>query len=64
MKATLIVTFIALAVFASVLSGCSTVAGMGQDIKGAAEWTHEKMTKPVVDPAKPDAKPADATPAK
>ena len=28
------------------MSGCSTVAGMGQDIKGAAEWTHDKMTQP------------------
>jgi predicted small secreted protein len=28
------------------ITACSTVAGMGQDIKGAAEWTHDKMTKP------------------
>jgi len=35
------------------LVGCSTVAGMGQDIKGAAEWTHDKMTEPAKkDPAK------------
>jgi predicted small secreted protein len=26
------------------LTACSTVAGVGQDIKGAADWTHEKMT--------------------
>jgi predicted small secreted protein len=31
------------------LSGCSTVAGFGSDIKGAADWTHEKMTKPSVE---------------
>jgi len=45
-KITLIVAFIVIAVLAGTLSGCSTVAGMGQDIKGAAEWTHDKMTKP------------------
>lgn len=26
------------------LSGCSTVAGVGKDIQGAADWTHDKMT--------------------
>jgi predicted small secreted protein len=53
MKITLIVMFIALAVVAGTLSGCSTVAGVGQDIKGAAEWTHDKMTEPAKkDPAK------------
>jgi len=26
------------------LSGCSTVAGVGKDIQGAADWTHSKMT--------------------
>jgi hypothetical protein len=31
------------------LSGCSTVAGLGSDIKGAADWTHEKMTKSSVE---------------
>ena len=35
------------------LTACSTVAGVGQDIKGAAEWTHDKMTEPAKkDPAK------------
>jgi predicted small secreted protein len=35
------------------VTACSTVAGMGQDIKGAAEWTHDKMTTPAKqDPAK------------
>jgi predicted small secreted protein len=46
MKIALIVMFIALAVVAGSLSGCSTVAGVGQDIKVAAEWTHDKMTEP------------------
>ena len=26
------------------LTACSTVAGVGTDIKGAADWTKEKMT--------------------
>jgi predicted small secreted protein len=26
------------------LSGCSTVAGMGTDITKSAEWTRDKMT--------------------
>jgi predicted small secreted protein len=35
------------------VTGCSTIAGVGQDIKGAAEWTHDKMTEPAKkDPAK------------
>lgn len=35
------------------VTACSTVAGMGQDIKGAAEWTHDKMTQPAKqDPAR------------
>ena len=34
------------------LSGCSTVAGMGKDITGAAEWTKEKVTQPKQEPAK------------
>lgn len=35
------------------LTACSTVAGVGQDIKGAAEWTHDKMTEPAKkDPAR------------
>ena len=35
------------------LTACSTMAGVGQDIKGAAEWTHDKMTKPA-EPIKQD----------
>jgi predicted small secreted protein len=31
------------------LSGCSTVSGLGSDIKGAADWTHQKMTKSSVE---------------
>jgi predicted small secreted protein len=26
------------------LSGCSTVAGVGKDIQGVAEWSKDKMT--------------------
>ena len=29
----------------SALAACSTVAGVGQDIKSSAEWTKEKMGK-------------------
>lgn len=28
------------------LNGCSTVAGVGKDITGAADWTKEKMAEP------------------
>ena len=53
MRIGLIIMFIGIAVLAGTLSGCSTVAGVGQDIKGAAEWTHDKMTEPAKkDPAK------------
>jgi len=31
------------------LSGCSTVSGLGSDIKGASDWTHEKITKSSVE---------------
>lgn len=34
------------------LNGCSTVAGMGKDITGAAEWTKEKVTQPKQESAK------------
>ena len=37
------------------LTACGTVAGMGSDIKGAAEWTHDKMNTPAKsDPVKQD----------
>ena len=53
MRIGLIIMFIGIAVLAGTLSGCSTVAGVGQYIKGAAEWTHDKMTEPAKkDPAK------------
>jgi predicted small secreted protein len=29
---------------ALVMSACSTVAGVGTDIKGAADWSKEKIT--------------------
>jgi predicted small secreted protein len=34
------------------VTACSTVAGMGKDITGAAEWTKEKVTQPKQEPAK------------
>ena len=33
-----------LATIVVLLSECSTVAGVGKDIQGAADWTHNKMT--------------------
>jgi predicted small secreted protein len=34
---------VALLILVSALAACSTVAGVGQDIKSSAEWTKEKM---------------------
>ena len=34
------------------VTACSTVAGVGKDIQGAAEWTKEKITQPKQEPAK------------
>ena len=28
------------------LSGCNTVAGVGKDIQGSAEWTKDKIAQP------------------
>jgi predicted small secreted protein len=39
-------------VLVSILSACGTVSGFGSDIKGAADWTHDKMTKPSIDLSK------------
>ena len=48
-----IVSFIALIlILIFILTGCSTVAGVGKDITGAAEWTKEKVTQPRQEPAK------------
>lgn len=48
-----IVSFIALIlILLFILTGCSTVAGVGKDITGAAEWTKEKVTQPRQEPAK------------
>jgi predicted small secreted protein len=41
-----------LLLLAYMLSGCSTLAGVGKDITGAAEWTKEKVTQPRQEPAK------------
>lgn len=51
MKRTEFLALIAIILFLAfvVLSGCSTVSGVGKDITGAAEWTKEKITK---EPAK------------
>ena len=36
-----------------ILTGCSTVWGVGKDISDAAQWTHDKMTTPAkTEPAK------------
>jgi predicted small secreted protein len=35
-------TFLAV-VLVTALAACSTVAGVGQDIKSSAEWTKDKM---------------------
>lgn len=41
-----LVAFIALiVVLAVVLTGCNTVAGVGRDIQGSAEWTKDKINK-------------------
>lgn len=31
---------------AFMMTGCNTVAGVGKDIQGSAEWTKEKMAEP------------------
>ena len=38
------------------LSGCSTVSGLGKDIQGAADWTKSKMTSTSLDQPKDPAK--------
>ena len=36
-----------------IITGCSTVWGVGKDISDAAQWTHDKMTTPAKqEPAK------------
>jgi predicted small secreted protein len=49
-----IVSFIALIlILLFILTGCSTVWGVGKDISDAAQWTHDKMTTPAKqEPAK------------
>ena len=34
------------------LSGCNTVAGVGKDIQGSAEWTKEKINQSKQEPSK------------
>lgn len=37
---------------AFMMTGCSTVAGVGKDITGAADWTKEKIAQPRQESAK------------
>jgi predicted small secreted protein len=48
----LIIGFAIIVLILFQLTACSTVAGMGKDITGAAEWTKEKVTQPRQEPAK------------
>jgi predicted small secreted protein len=32
----------------ALVAGCSTVAGIGTDLKNASDWTHDKVFKPSV----------------
>jgi predicted small secreted protein len=36
--------FVASLILSLALTACSTVAGVGQDIKSSAEWTKDKMS--------------------
>jgi predicted small secreted protein len=49
-----LVAFIALIlILLFIMTGCSTVWGVGKDISDAAQWTHDKMTTPAkTEPAK------------
>ena len=48
-----IVSFIALIlILLFILTGCNTVAGVGKDIQGSAEWTKEKIAQPRQEPGK------------
>ena len=35
-----------------ILTGCNTIAGVGKDIQGSADWTKDKITKPQTESAK------------
>jgi predicted small secreted protein len=48
-----IVAFIALIlILLFILTGCNTVAGVGKDIQGSAEWTKDKIIKPQTESVK------------
>ena len=48
-----VIAFIALILMLLfVLTGCNTVAGVGKDIQGSAEWTKDKVTQPRQEPSK------------
>jgi predicted small secreted protein len=38
------IVVVGLAVSVVLLSGCSTVSGIGKDLSSSAEWTKEKMS--------------------
>jgi len=48
-----LVAFVALIlILLFILTGCNTVAGVGKDIQGSAEWTKEKVSQPRQESAK------------
>ena len=47
------IAFIALIfILLFIVTGCNTVAGVGKDIQGSAEWTKDKVTQPRQEPSK------------
>lgn len=48
----LIALILVLLFMLTTLNGCSTVAGVGKDITGAADWTKEKIVQPKQESAK------------
>jgi len=48
-----LVAFVALIlILLFILTGCNTIAGVGKDIQGSAEWTKEKVVQPRQESAK------------
>ena len=39
-------------IMVALMTGCSTVAGLGKDIQSSAEWTKEKMSGSRIDLSK------------
>lgn len=44
--------FVILLLILFMLTGCNTVAGVGKDIQGSAEWTKEKINQSKQEPNK------------